>query len=148
MNEGEGSADRSAEEEQSSRRGHWGLLALCVERRMTCFLFEVSSMWEWNMPWWAGWKKMVAMALCGVTDGESKQQTELSERREEDMPVLQTPVPCHDAGTAAMPCPSSLSYSHQEKCRALHLLLKLLHRTHHLAIFLDVFQRETKIKWT
>lgn len=75
-----------------------------------------------------------AMALCGVTDGESKQQTELSERREEDMPVLQTPVPCHDAGTAAMPCPSSLSYSHQEKCRALHLLLKLLHRTHHLAI--------------
>lgn len=60
-------------------------------------------------------RECVATALCGVTDGDSERQTELSERGEEDILLLQTPAPRHDSGMSAMPCPSSLGYSHQEK---------------------------------
>lgn len=67
-----------------------------------------------------------ATALCGVTDGDSEWQTELSERGEEDILVLQTPAPRHESGMSAMPCPSSLSYSNQEKHRAFDLIWRLL----------------------
>lgn len=132
MTECEGSADRSAEEEWRSLGWSGTFLAPCEERRMTCFPFEVLSVWGRAMPSWPGWKdawegECVATALCGVTDGDSKWQTGLSERGEEDILVLQTPAPRHDSGTGAMHCPSSLSYSHrhQEEHRALDLIWRL-----------------------
>lgn len=86
----------------------------------------------------------VATALCGVTDGDSERQTELSEREEEDILVLQTPAPCHGSGMSAMPCPSSLSCSNQEKHRAFDLIWMLW--IHHPVVFLEVLQGETQFK--
>lgn len=73
----------------------------------------------------------VATVLCGVTDGDSKRQTELSERGEEDMPVLQPPASRYDSGTLAMPCPFPPSYSHQEKHIAFDLIWRLLDTSSH-----------------
>lgn len=44
MSKGEGTVDRSTEERQRSLWRSGALLALCEERRMTCFPFEVLSM--------------------------------------------------------------------------------------------------------
>lgn len=69
----------------------------------------------------------VTTALCGVTDGDSERQTELSEREERKTYWFSmSPAPCHDSGTWAMPCPSTLSSSHQEEHRAFDLIWRLL----------------------
>ena len=151
MTECKGSADRSAEEEWRSPGWRGAFLAPCEERRMTCFPFEVLSVWGRAMPSWPGWKdawegECVATALCGVTDGDSEWQTWLSERGEEDILVLQTPAPRHDSGTGAMHCPSSFSYSHHHQEEHELVIWSGGFLIHHPVVFLDVLQGETQLK--
>lgn len=116
MNEGKGSADQSAEEEKRSLGGIGAFLALCEERRMPCFPFEMLSRWGRAVPWWSVWKDPWEenvwprrAAAWQTVIGSDKQSS-----------------PRHDSGMSAMPCPPSLSYSHQEKHRAFDLIWRLL----------------------
>lgn len=62
-------------------------------------LFEVGSeRWNGRME---GCRTERRVVLCGVTDGDGERQTELSERGEEGILLLQTPALHPGAGTPA-----------------------------------------------
>lgn len=82
------------------------------------------SVWPWRS---AAWQTVIA---------SNKQSTLREERKTCRFCRLQSPRYC--SGTSAMPCPSSLSYSHQEKHGALDLIWPSIWK---------YFRGETRLKW-
>lgn len=150
MNEGEGSADRSVEEEHRSLGWSGAFLAPCEEGRMTCFPFEVLSMWGRVMPSWPGWKdaweesvwprRSVAWQTVIASD---KQSSLREERKTYWFSRLQLPA----MTLGCQPCPA-----HPHSVTAIMRNTETLiwsggFLIHHPVVFLEVLQGETQLKW-